>query len=173
MTPTRHRPGRGQPGLAIVEFAMVLPIVLVLMFAVVDFGRAVLTRQVLINLSREAANLSSRGTALGDTLAAVQTSAAPLDLQARGFVILTEVFRDTNGNLRIIQQLAAGSEPGASRVGTGVGNPAVLPSTTPAIPRAGQSLFVAEVFYRSAPITPVGDLLDIALGERFYDIAFF
>lgn len=162
-----------QRGLAVVEFAMILPILLVLMFGVVEFGRAILTRQVMINLSRETANLASRGTALPDAVSAAMLSSAPLNLQTNGYVILTEVFRETNGNLRVRRQHAAGGRPGASHVGVGAGNSATLPATPVQIPPRGQSLFVAEVYYRSTPITPLGSLLNITIGENFYDVAFF
>lgn len=160
-------------GVAIVEFAMVLPIMLVMMFAIVELGRAVLTRQVLLNVSREAANLASRGTTMSDAIDAVQMSAAPLDLSGRGYVILTEVRRDANNALRIHQQRAVGATPEASRIGTGVGNAATLPATPTPIPPPGFNLIVAEVFYHSTPITPLGGLLNSAIGDVYYDIAFF
>ncbi len=164
---------RAQRGLAVVEFAMVLPILVVLVFGIIDLGRAVLTHQVLINVSREAANLASRGTALSDAMAAVMTSAQPLDLPGAGYVILTEVVRDANGHARIRAQAASGSRSRPSRVGTGVGSAAALPATTPLVPPPGLSLFVAEVFYDSAPITPIGPLVGMTMTDVFYDIAFF
>lgn len=160
-------------GIAIVEFAMVLPIMLVLMFGVVELGRAVLTRQVLLNVSREAANLASRGTSMGDAIGAVQVSAAPLDLPGRGYVILTEVRRDANNATRIHQQMGLGATPEASRIGAGIGNTANLPATPTPIPPPGFNLYVAEVFYHSDPITPLGNLLNSAIGDVYYDIAFF
>ncbi len=162
-----------QYGLAVVEFAMILPILMVLMFGVVDFGRAVLVKQVMINLSREAANLASRGTNLPDVIAAIQISAAPLDLQANGYLIVTEVQRDINGNLTISKQMGDGGRPGGSHVGSGTGSPATLPATNTAIPLPGQNMYVAEVFYHSRPITPLGQLVNITLNENFYDSAFF
>jgi Flp pilus assembly protein TadG len=175
MKPVMTRQGKRRDcrGVAVVEFAMVLPIMLVLMFGIVELGRAVLTRQVMLNVSREAANLASRGTTMNDAIAAVQMSAAPLDLPARGYVILTEVRRDGNNALRIYQQRALGATPEASRVGVGVGSLASLPATPTPIPPPGFNLFVAEVFYHSDPITPLGNLLNSAIGDVYYDIAYF
>ena len=164
---------RRSHGLAVVEFAMVLPILLIIMFAVVDFGRAVLVRQVMVNLSREAANLASRGTELQDVVNAIRLSSQPLDIDENGYLIVTEVSRDINGNLSISRQQIVGGEPQGSRIGTGVGNTAVLPDTDIDIPLAGQNMYVAEVFYRSPPITPLGRLVNITLGEIYYDSAFF
>jgi len=160
-------------GVAVVEMVMVLPILLVLMFGVIDIGRAILSHQVLINLSREAANLSSRGTPLDDAIAAIQVSAAPLNIARDGYVLITEVARDANGRLTIVQQRAAGGEAHASHIGTGVGSSAVLPATSTPIPPNGRSVFAAEVFYHSEPITPLGNLVDIDTGGVYYDVAFF
>lgn len=160
-------------GIAVVEFALILPIMVVLLLMVVEFGRAILTRQVLINVTREGANLAARGTALPDTIQAVQASADPLHLQDNGYVIVTQVFRDGANRLSIVQQHALGARPKASKVGTGTGNPAVLPLTAVAVPPLGQSVFVAEVFYRLDTITPLGQLVDVGLGDSFYDVAFF
>jgi hypothetical protein len=103
----------------------------------------------------------------------VLVSAAPLTLATDGYIILTEVLRDAAGNLKVKSQLVAGGLPHASRIGQGVGNPATLPPTPVAIPPNGQTLFAAEVFYRSEPITPIGGLLDTAIGDILYDVAYF
>ncbi len=169
---TLHKPG-AMRGVAVVEMVMVLPILLVLMFGVIDIGRSILSHQVLINLSREAANLTSRGTSLDDAIAAIQVSAAPLDIERDGYIVITEVLRDANGRLSIVQQRTAGGEAHASHIGTGIGNTAVLPATSTAIPPNGRNLFAAEVFYRSKPITPLGNLIDIETGGVYYDVAFF
>ena len=164
---------RKDHGLAVVEFAMVLPILLVIMFGVVDFGRAVLVKQVMINLSREAANLASRGTELQDVTNAIQLSSAPLSIANNGYVIVTEVTRDENGNLSITDQHAEGGFIRSSRIGQGSGNAAVLPPSDNDIPLPGQNMYVAEVFYRSPAITPLGELVNISIGDIFYDSAFF
>lgn len=160
-------------GLAAVEFAMVLPVLLLIFFGIVDLGRAVLTRQILTNLSREAANLASRGTSLADTLAAIQISAAPLDLAANGKLIVTEVLRDTNGQLKVYAQLTSGGLSNPSRVGQGIGNAAQLPPASPPVPPNGQTLMAAEVFYHSAALTPLGTLLNSVIGDVLYDAAYF
>ncbi len=49
----------GQRGQAVVEFALVLPIFLLLLFGAVEFGRAYLTVHILTNASREGARCGS------------------------------------------------------------------------------------------------------------------
>ncbi len=173
MNTRQRRSQRRSLGLAAVEFAMVLPILLILLFGVVDFGRIVLVRQVMINLSREAANLASRGTPLTDVVNAIQLSAAPLNLSQNGYLVVTQVERDNNGNVRITDQQAFGGQTRGSHVGVGIGNLATLPVTNTPVPLPGQNMFVAEVFYHSPSITPLGRLVDISLSEEFYDAAFF
>lgn len=162
-----------EEGLAVVELAMVLPFMLLLFFGIVDLGRMVLTRQVLINVSREAANLASRGTTLTDAAAAVQISAQPLNFPVDGYVIVSEVARAANGQTSIKARAAAGGRPQPSKIGAGIGAIAVLPTTTTPIPPIGQSVYAAEVYYRSPPITPLGTLINSAIGDTFYDVAYF
>jgi hypothetical protein len=172
MNRTRHDRGR-QRGIAVVEMALILPIMLVMLFGIIEFGRIVLIRQVMINVSREAANLASRGTPLDEAILAVQMSSSPLDLGADGYVILTEVVRDGAGAARVRRQTASGAHPGGSRVGGVLGGLANLPATPTPIPPADGSLFVAEVFYHAETITPLGDLVGTFVNETFYDSAYF
>lgn len=161
---------------ALVEFVFMAMMLIVLVFGLIDFGRAIYDRQILINLSREAANLSSRGTSLADTMTAINASAAPLDLTQDGYLILTIVQRDDTGKLTITDQLAGGALPQTSRVGTGVGNGATLPATDVEIPPRTKKVYVAEVYHRYAPITPLGQLLGFAMPSTPFmlsDVAYF
>ncbi len=57
---------RRQRGTAIVEFAVVLPLLLTLLFGIIEYGYVFMVRQTLQHASRE-----------GSRLASMQTSAAP------------------------------------------------------------------------------------------------
>lgn len=160
-------------GQALLEFVMMAVMMLVLVFGLLDFGRAIYARQILINLSREAANLSSRGTSLADTLTAINASAAPLNLAQRGYLILTVVHRNDDGTLVITDQLAGGGRSHRSRVGSGVGNAATLPATSVEVPARRQSLYVAEVYHSYTPVSPLGRLLRLAIPNDLSDIAYF
>jgi len=46
---------RGQRGAAVVEFAVVLPLLVVLLFGIVEFGLVLYNKQILANASREGA----------------------------------------------------------------------------------------------------------------------
>lgn len=162
-----------QSGLAVLEFAMMLPVLLVLLFASIDLGRVILIRQIMLNLSREAANLACRGTAFADVMSAVQTSAAPLNLAQDGYVILTEIYRSSASVVTVKSRLTYGGRAGSSHVGATVGGAAVLPASTPAMPPTGMSLYVAEVFYHVDPITPLGQFVTLSGNSSYYDVAFF
>jgi Flp pilus assembly protein TadG len=62
------RRARSERAQSLVEFALVLPLFLLLLFALVDFGRAFFTWQVVTNASREGARAG-----------AVQSTAAEID----------------------------------------------------------------------------------------------
>jgi len=101
MRPLPSRQSRGR-GLAAVEFALLLPVLLVLMIGLVDVARALQAQMILVNLSREAANLSSRGklqlsenaqTIIGQ----VAASAPPLDMNKLGMIYVTRIMGSTSG----------------------------------------------------------------------------
>ena len=145
---------------------------MVMLFGLIDFGRVIYERQILVNLTREGSNLASRGTTLSDTMTAVFTSASPLNMNTSGRVIVTTVF-NSNGTFVVSGQLAQGGVSATSKVGTGVGNKATLPAAAVGIPQLNQTLYVTEVFYSFTPITPIGKLLKLALPTALYDVAYF
>jgi hypothetical protein len=63
---------------AAVEFAVVVTLMLVLLLAIIDFGRALNYMQVMVGLTRQGSNLASRGTSLAGSAAAVVAGSAPL-----------------------------------------------------------------------------------------------
>src|ERR1017187_7576191 len=100
-------------GQALIEFMFVGFILLFMLFGMIDFCRAISTRQVLINLSREAANLAARGTgstadaSISNASAAVIAGDAPLSMTNNGLVIITAVL-NSNGTYRVTNQIREG-----------------------------------------------------------------
>lgn len=85
-----------QRGVAAVEFALLLPILLLLLFAVVDGARALQAKTIMVNIGREGANLVSRGNvdlASGsqDIIYALMASAPPLNVNKQGMIYITRV----------------------------------------------------------------------------------
>ncbi|MEW6751086.1 MAG: TadE/TadG family type IV pilus assembly protein [Candidatus Latescibacterota bacterium] len=60
--PTCRHPWRSQSGNAVVEFALVLPILFLLVFGITEFGRALMTSNVLYSAAREGARLAAIGS---------------------------------------------------------------------------------------------------------------
>ena len=61
---------KNRRGAAVVEFALVVPVFILLVFGMVEFGRAVMVQQVLVNASREGARLAVLD---GSTVAEVES----------------------------------------------------------------------------------------------------
>ena len=171
---------REQSGQALIEFMFVGFILLFMLFGMIDFCRAISTRQVLINLSREAANLAARGT--GDTpdatisnaIAAVIAGASPLDINTSGRIFITAVY-NSNGIYKVTNQITEGGLNGVtSKVGPGgIGSTPTMPVTAVQIPQSNQTMFVSEVYYSYKPATPIGQLLSFNMTNALYDAAYF
>jgi hypothetical protein len=94
MTPSMKL--RGQRGIAAVELALILPMLLLLMFCMIDAARALQANIIMVNIGREGANLVARGstpleTGSQDIIRALMASAPPLDVNRRGMVYITRV----------------------------------------------------------------------------------
>lgn len=155
-------PGRQRSrGLATIEMALVLPILLTLMLGIVDFGRALQFNNVLVHLSREGANLAAR-TSRSDTPRAyiidtLTATAEPLRMRTEGMMYLTlvEGRADGRGEVREQYRAAQGLQSIASRFWTcpawrgdhscAVGGAALV--TLPMALRAGERVWVAETAY--------------------------
>jgi hypothetical protein len=169
--PRRARSRIPLRGGAVVELGISLFFLLLMLFGVVDFGRALLFRHALTSMSREAANLESRGTPMDTTLQSTIENSGAADLAHNGFVILSAVARDERGELKITRQVSGGGLPSSSRVGSRSSGQVLLPND--GIPLRGQTLYVAEIFVRFESVTPIGALLHTRLPSVLYDVAYF
>ena len=73
----RRRHGRGQ---AIVEFALILPIFVLLLVGVLDFGRAIYAYNTINNAAREGGRLATVDQTVADIQALAANQAATLDI---------------------------------------------------------------------------------------------
>ncbi len=72
-------------GVALVELALLLPLLVVLAFGVIDLGRLIHARLVVTNVSREGGSLASRDIQTGnDLITMLQSSATPFNLADPG-----------------------------------------------------------------------------------------
>ena len=167
-TPRRDN-ASGQSGQAMLEYAVSAIVMATLVFGVVDFSRAIYQQQVITNLAAEGANLASRGTATGDSAAAVIAD-SDLNLSSHGKVIVSAAQNTGPNAVTVKAQSSQGSLSASSRVGT-LNGTATLPAG--AIPTNSQTVYVAEVFYSFQPITPIGKLIQTVLPVQLYDAAYY
>ncbi len=170
-------------GQALVELAISVLLLLVLVFGVIDFSRAIYYVQVIKNLTAEGSSMSSRGTTLSQTAQTVITDAGTnLSLNTKGCVITTSVTNTgTSGNnLMVTGQSSQGNCQGiSSKIGcfpppSSCGT-ASLPTEAAAALQANQTLYVTEIFFTYTAVTPIGALLrnSTILPAQLYDAAYY
>lgn len=100
---TRGR--RRQRGVAAIEMALLLPLLVAIALPVIDFARNIQAQMILINVSREGANLSSRASLtypMQTIMSSLTATTPPLNMTANGMIYITEIVGtnncDSNGN---------------------------------------------------------------------------
>jgi Flp pilus assembly protein TadG len=168
---------KDERGAALVEIAFVLPMILVLIFGLIDFSQIILDNLKMSGMSRQGSDLVAKGVSAADTLTALDIQGGSLNIGTQGMIILTQVQNNKSNQPTIFAQTAAPTGISvASKVGTGVGNPAFVPSSATSatgVLAAGQTLFVTEVFYSYKPITPLGGFFKANLASNLYEVAYF
>jgi hypothetical protein len=178
----KKKPGfAGESGQALLEVAFSASILFLLVFGVIDVSRALYYQQVMKTLTAEGSSMASRGTSTAATAATVITDAGTnLNFASKGCDVVTQVTNTgaTKNPLQISsgEQSLAGSCTGiTSKVGcappaSGCGN-ATLPSEAVAGLEVNQALYITEIYYTYAPVTPFvsGKLLP----KQLYDAAYY
>jgi hypothetical protein len=184
-------------GQSLVEFAMLLPFILVIALGVVEVGWALLDSLVVTSLSREGSNLISRDTSLQDAGTALTSmSSLPVNFASGSSVIFSVVrMGATTGTsnynaLVLYQRYQFGSFAGSAQSaltagGTFGGAPdyqAVnpdgdtslqvtgLPANLIVVP--GGTIYVTEIFTTHTWITPL-NTFGIMMPQTLYSIAYF
>jgi Flp pilus assembly protein TadG len=147
---SRRRPhSKRERGGALIEFAFLLPIFVVLSLVLANLSLLLDDQMSLIHLSREAAGVLARGAEIQETIDAIVAADGDLDLdQVGGRIILTQITTDSDGDPVIIAQRSAGGLNRSSSVGT---LPVGAPSAPAMIPNGrtlpgGSLLVVVELF---------------------------
>jgi Flp pilus assembly protein TadG len=156
-----HRPARrighllsASGGSALAEFALVLPVLVLLLLGGVEIGRYVLLQQKLSRLAANASDLTSRAETLttkdlDQVMEAAQHIVRPFDLDVGGVVVISSVGRDGTQGPRVNwQRSGPGAAVATSAIGQ-AGQTARLPQGF--VLREDQDVIVAEVFYSYTP----------------------
>jgi len=172
--PTRNRfglPKLGARGTALVEFALVIPLLLLLVMVTIDFGHLVQTRLILTNVTREGGSIGSRQRPLDDNLVdLLLASGRPLDLAgADGHVYVTRIISGLSAKIpqpaiqsqfqRGSLSIASGVDPGLTQLGltTALYNRLVYKQANNASDI--KEVTVVETFYKYRPITPLPNFM--------------
>jgi Flp pilus assembly protein TadG len=188
----------GSSGQSLVEFAMLLPFVLVIALGVVEVGWALLDSLVVTSLSREGSNLISRDTSLQDAGTALTSmSSLPVDF-ANGSSVIFSVVRmgatqgTANNNALVLyqrRQFGTFSGTATSQVNSAGGSfggapdyqamnadndtslqVTGLPANLIVVP--GGTIYITEIFTTHTWITPLNNF-GIMVPQTLYSIAYF
>lgn len=118
MRKVHFRRKHASAGQSVIELAFILPILLILLLGVADFARAILFNNILVNMSREGANLAAR-TAPSPTqsraqwahsiIAAVTLDSlefpSPMDMKRHGIVYIARVTGVDGGDGTVVARV--------------------------------------------------------------------
>jgi TadE-like protein len=191
------RRGRRDEGQSILEFAIVLPLLMVLVLGVLDVSYALLDQHVITKLSREGANLISRDASLQDAGTALGAmSTRPVDFAGGQSKVIFSVVKRVatsgapNYGLDILyQRYEYGSLSASSHLttrGTATFGPApdyVAPNSDtntglqltnlpPNLLVNGGLLYITEVYTRHQLLTPL-NRFGVSVPNVLYSIAYF
>jgi hypothetical protein len=171
----------GKKGIAALELALILPILLVLVFGIIDFGRLIRARLIITNVSREGGSMVSRSFKSGDDLLTMlQSSGAPLDLNGSGKIYVSRIKAGTSRsspNPLIDPQVLKGNLSVSSQIRTNVTNLGLSAALYQHLIFEGSpqntsdiaEVWVVEVYYKYKPITPLPNFIENILSTPGYD----
>lgn len=190
MRKVHFRGKHASAGQSVIELAIILPILLILLLGVADFARAILFNNILVNMSREGANLAARTTQSPQFIIdALNHTAAPLQMEAHGMVYIARVkgfdgghntvvarvdaqYRATNGNMSLTSTFWP-SCPSFTSGSCNMPTPAnclvtcdVTSTLLPITLGVGDVVFVVETIYDYAPLSKYVMQTDLELYSR-------
>ena len=163
--------GAQEKGIASLELALILPVLMILAFGLIDLGGLIHARLVITNVSREGGSLASRGIKVGnDLLLMLMASGTPLDLNTSGKIYVSKITAGATAdapNPAISTQINQGNLAVNSVIDKG--QPFLGLSSTLynhlVFNHANQTsdlseITVVEVFYIYRPITPLPNFIE-------------
>jgi hypothetical protein len=195
---TRQSLLRGSSGQSIMEFAVILPLALVLVLGVIEVGYALVDQHLVTRLTREGSNLISRDTSLDDAATVMKTmSSPPVDFTNGTSKLIFSVIKrggtTASANydkLILYQRYEYGTLSASSKLQTrGAGSFAGAPdyeaansdnntglqvTNVPAnlVGVKGGMIYITEIYSRHALITPF-DRFGVTVPQLLYSIAYF
>ena len=194
-TRSRHLVRR-ESGQSMIEFAIVLPLLLVIVLGVIEVSYALFDQHVITKLTREGSNLISRDTTLGDAANILsRMSTRPVNFSTNSKVIFSVIMNvpttgTSNYNTPILyQRYSYGAGSGSSRLSSSGGSYGPGPEYTAINPNndaglrinnlpasvvvpLGGMVYVTEIFTTHTLITPF-DRFGVTVPSALYSIAYF
>ncbi len=159
---------RRDDGQDLVELTLTLPILLIVVFGILEFGLLFDVSHSVSGLAREGANLASRGTSLDSVVLITEANGASVGVGSGG-TVASEI-RVQGGAPVISMQSASPGYDGRSRLGQlGDSAQALVPTGL----LDGQTYFVVELFLPYRPFTPLSRLVRRLVPDTLYDRSIF
>jgi hypothetical protein len=186
---------RSERGQGILEFAIVLPLVLVLVLGVVEIGYALLDQHVVTKLTREGSNMISRNTSLDEAGTVMRTmSTRPVDFSTGSRIIFSVVKKGaTTGTPNFdkdilyqryefgalarqstLQTLGSGSFTGPDHeaVNSDTNTGLQVTNLPTGLVASGGMIYITEIYSTHTLITPF-DRFGVSVPNVLYSIAYF
>lgn len=162
---TGRRLIRNRDGQSLAEFALVLPLLMIIMLGLIELGHAYGRIHALATISREGANIAARGEPPLNVMNVVLSNGSDIALQSNGGAIISKVV--SNGGTAVVdaQYVSAGCTNCTSRVASM--NLTGLNFTDKS------THWVVEVFYAYNRITPLYSFLNGIIPDPMYEYAVF
>lgn len=170
-------------GQTLIELALLMPILMIFVFGVVDFTRAIYYKEVITNLAGEGSAAASRESSsyFPQTVAAVMSD-ADINMSSNGCVIITSVNSPTSTTFSVTaQSISAACNSGSSKIGCFPPPSSCGPATVPTLVQqvlqspTNPTVAITEVYYNFTPITPIGTFLHNTslLPTQLYAVAYY
>ncbi len=151
------------------ELALIAPFLLLLFCGVVELANTIEKTHIMSSLTREGANVASRGASMGQALEATRQNQIANGLGEGGGVIVSRLMVQ-DGVPVVVEQVASSSYAQLSRVAK-VDSVAV-PFLSASL-REGQRYYVVELFVPYEPLTPLHTIFGDFIPESLYDRSLF
>ncbi len=162
-------PSRRERGQGLVELVLTLPVLLGITFGVLEFGTLLDRSHQLAGLTREGANMASRGVSLDSVLMVTVMNGTEVGLDRTGGAVVSRVGIQ-NGVPIITEQFASAGYAGRSRIGMRGG--VALPLQSFGL-QDGRIYHVVEAFSLYRPFTPLDAFVERVVPDTLYDRAVF
>lgn len=159
----------GRKGQGLVELVVALPFLILLVFGILEISRLLEQQHAISGLTREGANIASRGATLQQALESTRDAQAAGGFGTDGAVVVSRLVVD-DGLPYVVEQVASEGAGHTSRVA--LTDSIAAPYATSGLVE-GHSYYVVEMFLPYESHTPLERLMASLVPELLYDRTLF